>query len=200
MRRVEDRRHLTGQGLFVDDIERPWMLYAAFARSSVAAAKIREVSVEDALKVPGVETVITASDLDGISGLEPVLERPEFVPVEMPLLASETVRHAGEPLAMVLADSPYAAEDGAEAVRIEYEPLQPVVSLTGALAEGARAVHEGMNGNVLLDVIDPDDSELEKILEQAPVVVDAVFDSGASRQLPWRCGPAWLNGTRGRSP
>ena len=184
MRRVEDARHLTGRGLFVDDIERPWMLYAAFVRSSFGAASVKEVSVEEALKVPGVETVITASHLDGISGLEPVLERPEFVPVEMPLLASETVRHAGEPLAMVLADSPYAAEDGAEAVRIEYEPLQPVVSLTGALAEGARAVHEGMNGNVLLDVIDPDDSELEKILEQAPVVVDAVFDSGRQSAAP----------------
>jgi carbon-monoxide dehydrogenase large subunit len=184
MRRVEDARHLTGRGLFVDDIERPWMLYAAFVRSSFGAASVKEVSVEEALKVPGVETVITASHLDGISGLEPVLERPEFVPVEMPLLASETVRHAGEPLAMVLADSPYAAEDGAEAVRIEYEPLQPVVSLTEALAEGARAVHEGMNGNVLLDVIDPDDSELEKILEQAPVVVDAVFDSGRQSAAP----------------
>lgn len=184
MRRVEDARHLTGRGLFVDDIERPWMLYAAFVRSSFGAASVKEISVEEALKVPGVETVITASHLDGISGLEPVLERPEFVPVEMPLLASETVRHAGEPLAMVLADSPYAAEDGAEAVSIEYEPLQPVVSLDAALAEGARSVHEGMNDNVLLDVIDPDDTELEKILEQAPVVVDAIFDSGRQSAAP----------------
>ncbi|MDP9477045.1 MAG: xanthine dehydrogenase family protein molybdopterin-binding subunit, partial [Actinomycetota bacterium] len=137
MRRVEDRRHLTGQSLFVDDIERPWMLYASFARSSLAAAKIKEVSVEDALKVPGVETVITASDLGGISGLEPRLERPEFVPVEMPLLAGDAVRHVGEPVAMVLADTPHAAEDGAEAVKIEYEPLQPVVSLDTALVENA---------------------------------------------------------------
>ncbi len=184
MRRVEDARHLTGRGLFVDDIERPWMLYASFARSSFGAARIKEISVEDALKVPGVETVITSSDLGGILGLEPVLERPEFVPVKMPLLAGETVRHAGEPVAMVLANSPYAAEDGAEAVSIEYEPLQPVVSLDVALAEGTRAVHEGMDDNVLLDVIDPDDPELEKILEQAPIVVDATFDSGRQSAAP----------------
>lgn len=184
MRRVEDARHLTGRGLFVDDIERPWMLYAAFARSSFGAARIKEVSVEEALKVPGVETVITSSDLGGISGLEPVLERPEFVPVKMPLLAGETIRHAGEPVAMVLANSPHAAEDGAEAVSVEYESLQPVVSMDAALAEGTRAVHEGMNDNVLLDVIDPDDPELEKILEQAPIVVDATFDSGRQSAAP----------------
>ena len=184
MRRVEDRRHLTGQGLFVDDIERPWMLYAAFARSSVAAAKIREVSVEDALKVPGVETVITASDLGSISGLEPRLERPEFVPVEMPLLAREAVRHVGEPVAMILADTPYAAEDGAEAVRIAYEPLRPVISLDGALAEDAATVHEGTPSNVLLDVVGPEDPELEGVFEQAPVVVGATFDSGRQSAAP----------------
>ncbi len=184
MRRVEDVRHLTGRGLFVDDIERPWILYAAFARSSFGAARIKEVTVEEALKVPGVETVITSSDLGGIPGLEPLLERPEFVPVTMPLLVGETIRHAGEPVAMVLASSPHAAEDGAEAVSIEYEPLEPVVSLDAALAEGTRAVHEGMNDNVLLDVIDPDDPELEKILEQAPVVVDATFDSGRQSAAP----------------
>ena len=160
------------------------MVYAAFERSSFGATSVNELSVEEALNVSGVETVVPAYHLDGISGLEPALERPEYVPVKMPLLAGETIRHAGEPVAMVLANSPHAAEDGAEAVSIEYEPLQPVVSLDAALAEGTRAVHEGMNDNVLLDVIDPDDPELEKILEQAPVVVDATFDSGRQSAAP----------------
>jgi aerobic carbon-monoxide dehydrogenase large subunit len=184
MRRVEDRRHLTGRGLFVDDIKRPGMLYASFARSSFGAARVKEVSVEDALEVDGVEEVITAPDLGGVSGLKPVLHRPEFVPVEMPLLAGDVVRHTGEPIAMVLASSPHAAEDGVEAVGIEYEPLEPVVSLDVALSEGARTVHEGTEGNMLLDVIGPDDPELEELMERATVVVEATFDSGRVAAVP----------------
>src|SRR4051794_3144682 len=148
--RVEDARHLTGRGLFVDDIERSRMLYAAFARSPFGAACVKNVSVEAALEVPGVEEVITPSDLDGIPGLQPMLHRPEFVAVEMPLLSGERICHAGEPVVMVLADSPHAAEDGADAVEIDYERQEPVVSLDAALAEDARVVHEGMEDNVLL--------------------------------------------------
>ena len=119
--RVEDARHLTGRGLFVDDIERPRMLYTAFTRSPFGAARIKEVSVEDAVEVPGVEKVIIYPDLEGIPGLHPALHRPEFVGVDIPLLSGRSVRHAGEPVAMVLANSPYAAEDGADAVAVEYE-------------------------------------------------------------------------------
>src|ERR687886_2596604 len=149
--RVEDARHLTGRGLFVDDIERPRMLYAAFTRSPFGAARIKGVSVEDALEIPGVERVITRSDLEGIPGLQPVLHRPEFIGVEIPLLSGDRVCHAGEPVAMVLADSPHAGEDGAEAVAVDYERQEPIVSLDAALAEDARTVHEDMQRNVLLD-------------------------------------------------
>nr|WP_269479188.1 xanthine dehydrogenase family protein molybdopterin-binding subunit [Rubrobacter xylanophilus] len=170
--------------MFVDDIERPWILYAAFVRSPFSAAHIQEVSVEEALKVPGVETVITAADLDGFPGIKPLLHRPEFVPVEMPLLCGREVRHAGEPVALVLADCPHVAEDGAEAVVVKYERREPVVSLDGALAEGAPRVHEEMKDNVLLDVSDPENPELDKIFEQAPVVVAATFDTGRLSAVP----------------
>src|SRR5829696_1183309 len=86
---VEEARHLTGRSLFVDDIERPRTIYAAFARSPFGAARVKEVSVEDALKIAGVEGVITRSDLENVPGLHPVLERPEFVGVEIPLLSSD---------------------------------------------------------------------------------------------------------------
>src|SRR3712207_6817961 len=122
--RVEDARHLTGQGLFVDDLERPRMLYAAFTRSSFGAARIVQVSTEGVLEMPGVEMVITPSDLEGVQGLRPVLHRDEFVAVEMPLLSGERIHHVGEPVAMVIADSPHAAEDGADAVAVEYEPQE----------------------------------------------------------------------------
>jgi carbon-monoxide dehydrogenase large subunit len=182
--RVEDARHLTGQSLFVDDLERPRMLYATFVRSPFGAARIEGISTEDALEIPGVEMVITPSDLDGVPGLRPVLHRDEFVATEMPLLAGETIRHAGEPVAMVLADSPHAAEDGAEAVAVDYEPQDPVVSLEAALAEGARSVHEGAAGNVLLDVPSPDDPEVDAAFEQAPVVVEATFTTGRVAAVP----------------
>src|SRR5919199_2799023 len=182
--RVEDARHLTGRGLFVDDIERPRMLYAAFTRSPFGAARIKGVSTEDALEITGVERVITRSDLEGIPGLQPVLERPEFVGVEVPLLCGDRVCHSGEPVAMVLANSPHAAEDGAEAVAVDYERQEPIVSLDAALAEGARAVHEGTEDNVLLDVHAPDDPEVDKVFEQAPVVVEATFDTGRLAALP----------------
>jgi carbon-monoxide dehydrogenase large subunit len=170
--------------LFVDDLERPRMLYAVFTRSPFGAARIKKVSTDDALKMPGVEVVITPSDLDGVAGLRPVLHRDEFVAVEMPLLSGERIRHAGEPVAMVLADSPHAAEDGAEAVAVDYEAQEPVVSLDAALAEGARAVHEGTEGNVLLDVRAPDDPEVDAAFEQAPVVVEATFTTGRVAAVP----------------
>ena len=184
MPRVEDARHLTGRGMFVDDIERPWMLYAAFTRSSFGAARVRGVAVDEALEVPGVEAVLTHSDLEGFRGLKPVLNRPEFSAVEMPLLCGEAVRHAGEPVAMVLADSPHAAEDGAEAVAVEYERREPVVSLDAALAEGAPAVHEEIEGNVMLDVRDPEDAAFEEIFGRAGVVVQATFDTGRVTAVP----------------
>jgi carbon-monoxide dehydrogenase large subunit len=182
--RVEDARHLTGRSLFVDDIERPRMLYAAFTRSPFGAARIKKVSVEDALEIPGVEEIFTRSDLEGIPGLQPVLHRPEFVGVEIPLLSGDEVRHAGEPVAMILADSPHAAEDGAEAVAVDYERQEPIVSLDAALAEGARTVHEGTEDNILLDVRAPDDPEADKAFEQAPVVVEATFDTGRLSAVP----------------
>src|SRR3712207_6211211 len=102
----------------------------------------------------------------------------------MPLLSGERIHHVGEPVAMVLADSPHAAEDGADAVAVEYEPQEPVVSLEAALAEGARAVHEGTDGNVLLDVTAPDDPEVHAAFEEAPVVVEATFTTGRVTAVP----------------
>jgi carbon-monoxide dehydrogenase large subunit len=170
--------------MFVDDIERPWTLHTAFVRSPFGAARVLGISVEEALEVPGVEAVVTSSDLEGYSGLRPVLHRPEFSAVEMPLLSGDAIRHSGEPVAMVLADSPHAAEDAAEAVAVEYERREPVVSLDAALAEDAPVVHEEVEGNVLLDVRDPEDEELEELFEGAHVVVAATFDTGRVAAVP----------------
>src|SRR3954447_2661415 len=117
--RVEDRAHLTGAATFVDDIRTPGMLHVAFTRSPLAAATIVGIDTAPALAVNGVRAVLTAADLGELAPLVPRLNRPEFVAVELPLLAVDAVRHVGEPVALVVADSPASAEDGAERVVVD---------------------------------------------------------------------------------
>jgi aerobic carbon-monoxide dehydrogenase large subunit len=183
VRRVEDPRLLTGASRFVDDVAPPGLLHAAFARSPFAAARIGWVDAGAARRVPGVVEVWDAADLE-LPGLRPILEREDFVVTEMPLLARDVVRFAGEPLAMVLAGSRYAAEDGAEAVEVEYVPDDGVSSIDEATAEGAPLVHASAKGNLLLDAAMADDAELDAALDAAAVVVDVTFSSGRLTAAP----------------
>jgi carbon-monoxide dehydrogenase large subunit len=182
--RVEDRRHLTGTATFVDDIATPGTLHAAFTRASHAAARIVAVDTAPALAVDGVRAVLTAGDLGDLVPLVPRLNRPEFVAVELPLLARDAVRHAGEPVAMVVAESPHAAEDGAERVRVDYDASPAVTSLDGALATGAPRVHADLESNVLLDVPFADDPALDAVVAGAALVVEATFTSGRLSAVP----------------
>jgi len=181
MRRVEDARHLTGTASFVDDIRRPGLLSIAFARSPHGAARIVSIDTAPALETDGVRAVITAADLDTEPWV-PRLDRPEFVAVEMPLLASDRVRHVGEPIALVIADDPHAAEDGAERVAVEYDLTDAVTSIDAALAEDAPRVHD--EGNVLLDVAFHDDPDLDGRLHDAALVLDETFDSARLTAVP----------------
>ena len=110
VRRLEDPRLLTGSSRFVDDLDPSRLLHVAFARSPFAAARIERVDATNALAMPGVVEVFTAGDLE-LPGLRPILERDDFTVTEMPLLARDVVRHAAEPVAMVLAETRDAAED-----------------------------------------------------------------------------------------
>ena len=183
VRRVEDPRLLTGASRFVDDLAPAGLLHAAFARSPFAAARIGSIDADPARRAPGVEEVFDAIDLE-LPGLRPVLERDDFVVTEMPLLAREVVRFAGEPVAMVLAGSRYAAEDGAEAVEVGYVPGDAVSSIEDATAEGAPLVHGSASGNLLLDAAMVDHAELDAVLDAAAVVVDATFTSGRLTAAP----------------
>ncbi len=181
--RTEDRRMLTGRGRFTADIERAGVLHAAFVRSPFAAAEIGPVDPSAALALPGVAAVFTAQDL-GCPGLLAVLERPEFVPTTLPLLAIGQVRHVAEPVAVVLADDPYTAEDAAELVDVRWTPLPPVTSLAAARSPGARPVHPGLAGNCQVELTLFDDDRLDEILSQAPAVIAAEFSSGRLAALP----------------
>jgi len=122
--RKEDGRLLQGRGRFVGDMTRTGMLHAAFARSPFPAAAVTGVDTTAARQAPGVAAVFTAADL-GDPYLLATLDRDEFVPTPMPLLAGDQVRFAREPVAVVLAGDAYLAEDAAELVDVDWAPGRP---------------------------------------------------------------------------
>jgi aerobic carbon-monoxide dehydrogenase large subunit len=158
IRRNEDARLLTGQALFVDDVELPGMLHGAFLRSNVAHARIRSINVTAARAREGVVAVYTAEDLGNYWAPGPLLVPPPPIKditfnqrTQVPL-AKDKVRHVGEPLAVVLAESRYLAEDALADIGVELDPLPAVVDLEQALTEASALVHDGVRGNVAAHV------------------------------------------------
>ncbi len=153
--RTEDPRFLRGEGCFVDDIRLPDMAYGYVLRSPHAHARLGAVDTAAARARPGVLAVLTAEDgkEDGLGGI-PCLIKPEtfggpagFSPPR-PILAADRVRHVGDAVAFIVAESLDAARDAAEMVEIDYRPL-PAVSTTGqAAAPGAPRVWEEMESNI----------------------------------------------------
>jgi aerobic carbon-monoxide dehydrogenase large subunit len=181
--RKEDRRMLRGRGRFTADLAGRGVLHAAFARSPFPAAKIKAIDTSAARGAPGVVAAFTGGDL-GNPYLLATLEREEFVPTRMPLLAGDYARFAGEPVAVVIAEDRYLAEDAAELVEVDWEPLPAVPGIAAAQAGSAPQVHEGLTGNCLVDLMMFDDERVPAVLKAAPLVVDAVFTSGRVAALP----------------
>ncbi len=150
LKRLEDPRLLRGQGVFVEDIARPGTLHVVFVRSPHAHARFR-IDAELALRQPGVRDVLTAADLGGEAGFGPIpliVPHPALAPCQQMPLATDEVRYAGEAVAVVLADSREAAEDGAALVQVAYEPLESLASIEGATAPGVALLHAGAAENV----------------------------------------------------
>ena len=150
VKRKEDPRFLRGEGNYVDDIQLHGMAHAALLRSPHAHARIRAVNTQEALRIPGVLSVITFQDISHMAKPIPMrLEvHPSFVPYLQYPLAKETVRYVGEPVAVVVADSRYVAEDGLECIQTDYEPLPAVVNTRSAVKADAVRVHEQTAGNL----------------------------------------------------
>ncbi len=154
VKRNEDRKLLTGQALFIDDVELPGMLHAAFLRSHAAHARIRRIDVSRALQRPGVVAVYTADDYGAYWQPGPLLVPPPPIPrsifnlrTQVPL-AKDKVRHVGEPLAVVVAESRYIAEDALDDIDVDLEPLPAVIDLEAALRPGSALVHDDLGSNV----------------------------------------------------
>ncbi len=158
LRRREDDRLVRGRGRFVADVSFPGQLHVAFVRSPLAHARIGGVDPSAALATPGVVGVFTADDVPA-GPMPPFLWdapppklverlRPLLRPCHPPLLPADRVRFAGQAVAVVVAESRYAAEDGAERVAVDLEPLPPVPDVEAALRPDAPRLHEGWDDNV----------------------------------------------------
>jgi carbon-monoxide dehydrogenase large subunit len=149
--RREDPALLTGRGRYLDDATPPGTLHAFVVRSTVAHARITGIDVTAARQAPGVAAVLIATDLDGVGpmpgaeGLPPGSASPVF-----PVLASGTVLWAGQPVALVVAETPELAADAAELVVVDYAELPAVTGPVEAAAPDAPRLHDDMTGNVAL--------------------------------------------------
>src|SRR5262245_46094209 len=156
--RREDARLLSGRGTFVDDLDIPSVAHAAMLRSPHAHARVRRIDATAALAMPGVLAVVTAEDIGDIQKPWPA-RMPSPVPGttvrhgERHTLAREKVRHAGEVVAAVVAESRALAEDARDAITVDYDLLPVVASASAALAPGAALVYEELGDNIAVHIV-----------------------------------------------
>jgi carbon-monoxide dehydrogenase large subunit len=188
--RNEDARLLTGRARFVDDVQVPGMLHAAFVRSDYAHARIVSIDTSAARARAGVVAVYAAADLGEYLTPAPLLVPPPPIPdvvfnarTHLPL-ARDKVRYVGEPLAIVIAESRYIAEDAVRDVLVDLDPLDPVVDLEAAMADGAPRVHEDLESNAAAKVVQTK-GNYEAARQQADLIVRRrfLYDRGASAAI-----------------
>lgn len=158
VQRKEDDRFLRGHGRYTDDITLPQQSYAVVLRAPLAHARIRSIDTADAKAMPGVLAVFTGEDVaaDGLGGLPcgwqvtgkegQVMQEPPH-----PLLVMDKVRHVGDNVALVVAESLAEAKDAAEAIVVDYDPLPAVSAASAALAADAPKVHDDLESNLCYD-------------------------------------------------
>ncbi len=174
VRRVEDYRFLTGKGNYTDDINRHGQTIGYILRSPHPHARIKGIDTAAARRAPGVVAVLTGADMaaDGVGGLpcgwqihsrdgSPMVEPPH------PPLAVDTVRHVGDQVALVVAESLAQAKDAAELIQVDYEPLPAIADTAGALAPGAPQVWEQAKGNLCYDWVLGDEAQADAVFKTA---------------------------------
>ena len=210
--RVEDEALLRGRGRYAADAVTQGAAIGWFVRSPHAFARIRSVDTASAAAAPGVVAVLTAADVAAGSVARPVPQTGRGgAPLKSPFrpaLAGERALHAGEPVALVVAETRGAAQDAAELVEVEYEPLQAVTDLRAAVAPDAPLLFAGAPGNIALDWAlggEPDNlAEIERLMQQAArvarvslvnqrVVVASMEPRGATARYDAASDAYWLS-------
>ena len=199
LRRKEDERLLTGRGRFSDDFILPGQTYAAVVRSPYPHARIVKIDTRRALAMPGVLGILTGQDCaaDGLSPIphNPVPQTrydmkltgpgggPIFIGPQM-LLPSDRVRHVGEAIAVVVAETALQAQDAAEEVAVDYRELPWIAQIKGALTPGATAVWDEVPDNVLVDTFFGDAAATERAFAIADHIVEMDFHVGRVTGVP----------------
>ncbi len=180
--RKEDARLVTGRGRFTDDLQPPGCARAHFLRSPHAHARILSVDCEEARRMPGVLAVLTAAELDA-AGIGPLpcvtlYENRDGTPMaapERPVLARERVRFVGDPVVAVIAETLHTARDAAEAVTVEYEPLEAVADTGRALDPAAPQLWPEAPGNLALDWETGDPEAVDRLFAEAHRLLELTF-------------------------
>src|SRR5580693_7174973 len=201
IKRSEDPRILTGAGRYVDDIKLPGMLHAAFARSPLAHGRVLSVDVSAAQALPGVVAVLTGADLEAMTvpGPDPLMAllgwagpTPEFT-----LLATDKVRFMGDPVAIVIAESRYLAEDGCELVEVDYDDLPPVVDAAFALDPNSPPLFANLGDNIARPHSRHEFGDVAGTFAQADRVIDVHIDVHRHQNVPMEgraCVASWEAG------
>jgi carbon-monoxide dehydrogenase large subunit len=155
VKRKHDIKFLTGKSVYINDIHIPGMLYCAYLGSPYAHAKIKSIDTSEALKLKGVKMILTGSDC--VKHLDPLpvtidFSKPPFNwhwrTVKAYPIATDKVRFVGEPVAAVIAEDPYIAEDALELIKVDYEPLPAVSDVRKAMEKGAPLLYEEWGDNI----------------------------------------------------
>src|SRR5215470_11829688 len=169
VKRKEDPRFLRGLGKYIDDVKLPGMLFMDIVRSPHAHARILSIDSSEALKVPGVVAVVTGKELEaaGLHWMPTLMSDTQMV------LPTDHVVYQSQEVAVVVAENRYAAADGAAAVQVEYEPLEPVIDPIKALEPGAPLVRpdKDTQSNHIWHWEVGDKESTQRALDSADVVV-----------------------------
>jgi carbon-monoxide dehydrogenase large subunit len=173
--RKEDDRYLRGEGQFVGDFRLPRMHDVAFLRSPVAHARIRSIQIPPALR----HHVFIAADLVGVKAIRADTALPGFKSSLQPVLATEKVRHVGEPIAMCVAPTTAEAEDMVAMIEVDFDTLPPVHDMMAARQNGSSLVHEPWGDNIFLTT----DTDVDFASVKARAAVSVVRELQTSRQV-----------------
>ncbi len=173
-KRREDVRFLTGAGNYTDDINVAGQAYVHFLRSDIAHGRITSLDTSAAEAMPGVVKVFTGKDFEGVGGMPCGWEVTDKHGAPMqepahPILAQGKVRHVGDPIAAIVADSLEQARDAAEAIDLEIEELPAVIDMKAAAQEGATLVHDDLKNNICYDwqLGETDDAKVNEVFANA---------------------------------
>jgi CO/xanthine dehydrogenase Mo-binding subunit len=181
--RKEDRRFLTGSGRYIDDFALPNMLYAVVVRSPIAHGQLLEVDAGPAIEKNPSVICLTAADVDPLPTIPiRVGATPELMPYLQRPLASDIVRFVGEPVAVVLAETPHQAEDAAERVRLRISELPVIIDPGKALKVGAPQIHPGHSNCASSWIMQK--GRVEEVLRDAPIVIEESFELARHTGLP----------------